>query len=208
MHKTPRLARLFRDSAALALQDPRLLAEDHTRSLEYFRAELSDANDASPPRNRVRRWVHMVRSVDAFYRDAGRLPRENNRVPKSEISPQEQRLADWLRYQRRPATLSHHCEYQRRRLECLPSFSWDPMGDQWDTQLARVTEFVDEFHRLPRYRAIETEERNIAAWVTRQRRFMRLGTLQADRISELRELGRDIGPDGANSTSPFPSLDR
>lgn len=202
------LARLFRDYAALTGQDSRRLGEDQARSVQYFQAELTFRDDAPLPRHRVLRWVHMVRSVDAFCRDAGHLPRENNRRPKSEVNPQEQRLAGWLRYQRRLATQSLHCDYQRRRLECLSSFSWDPLGDQWDAQLARFTEFVEEFHRLPRYRAIEADERNAAAWATRQRRFMRLGILPSDRISELRELGCDIGPGVASSTSPSPPLDR
>lgn len=196
MYQTRLLVRLLEDFTALASEDPRTLTEDQARSLEYFQAERAHSPNTLEPRERILRWVHNVKLVDNFAQGADRLPRENNRLPKAEIDPHEQRLADWIRYQRRPATQGAHCEYQWRRLECLPDFSWEPRGDQWDAQLAKFTRFIEEAGRSPRYRADEVDERNLAAWVTRQRRLARRGTLPADRFSDLQRLGCGLDLDG------------
>lgn len=182
------LARLFQEYSTLAGQDRRRQTADQARSLQYFHDEMASSGDGSAPRARTIRWVYTVKSVDAFVTSAGHLPRENNRLPKLEIDPREQALADWIRYQRRPASRALHCEYQRRRLECLLGFSWDPLGDQWDAQFAQFTRFVGEFHRAPRYRAEDATERTIAAWAAKQRHFLRSGTLPEDRVRKLRNL--------------------
>lgn len=208
MHQNPTLARLHLDYTGLASEDPHRLNEDQARSLQYFEAERTCSLDGREPRERILRWVYTVQLVDVFAQAAGRLPRENNRLPKSDIDPFEQRLADWIRYQRRPATQSLHCDYQRRRLECLHGFSWDPLGEQWDSQLAKFAQFVEELRRVPRYRADDVDERNLAAWVTRQRHFLRLGLLPADRVSDLRKLGCGFGVHREGSTSRRPSEGR
>jgi hypothetical protein len=109
-------------------------------------------------------------------------------LPRGTVSADEQRLADWIRYQRRPATRSLHCDYQRRRLETLPGFSWTPLDDQWNERFADFAAFVATHHRPPRYRSDNAEERAIAAWVTKQGRFIKLGTLPEDRVRKLNSL--------------------
>jgi hypothetical protein len=178
------------DYHRLATRDPELLAEDEARSILYFRTEQSieagkSLNDIP---SRVLRWVTSVRAVDEFIATHGRLPRENNRLPRTEVSAEERVLVEWLRYQRRPRTREGHCSYQRRRLEALPGFRWDPIADYWSATFRAYEVFLDQNHRAPAVRSSDSFERSLAAWAAKQRFLRRRGRLDLARESELARL--------------------
>src|SRR5690606_2601010 len=149
-------------------------------SLAFYEAETA-AGGIPPGRvDRVAAWIRSVQRLDDFISQHGRLPRENNRLVDP-ISAQEQSLADWVRYQRRPATRDLHCDYQRRRLEGIPGFHWDPLDTQWNTMFAAFARFVGTEHRAPRYRSGDPNERALATWAAKQRQLLRNGKLSPRR---------------------------
>lgn len=183
------LASLFQEYADLQSQSIPPLTADQQRSLLYFRAEQAmTCRRTLIPRDLVGRWVHHLIGAVEFTHRTEHLPRENNRAAIGEISHEERMLADWLRYQRRPATRALHCDYQRRRLECVQGFSWDPHGERWSATYARFLAFVEEHRRAPRYRSTDLQERAIAAWAAKQRHLIRRGALPQDRAQKLDQL--------------------
>lgn len=197
MPATADLARLWAEYLALDQNRPHWPTDDQLHSLTYFREELraGHATSSAASRSRVSVWVDTVIAVEAFVDREGRLPRENNRAVRGTITAEERRLADWIRYQRRQATRVGHCDYQRRRLECIPGFLWDPRGDQWDVQFAEFARFVATHHHAPRYRSDDSHEKGLAAWAAKQREFIQKGTLPPRRLKKLRSLSfRIAGP--------------
>lgn len=95
-----------------------LLTDDQKKSLAFHRA----ATEPTGSQLRVRQWIDNAERLEAFVREYSRMPRENSRNRMSK-TPLERSLADWVRYQRRIE--ENLCSYQARRLEAIPSFSWD-----------------------------------------------------------------------------------
>lgn len=179
------------DYQQLTTRDPGSLTEDEARSIRYFRTEQSIAAGGTPSTatsSRVLGWVTSVRAVDDFIAAVGRLPRENNRVRRAEVSAVERVLVEWLRYQRRPRTRETHCDYQRRRLEAFPGFLWDPIADRWSETFRAYELFLHQHRRAPSVRAADPVERSLAAWASKQRHLRRRGQLDPARESALTRL--------------------
>jgi hypothetical protein len=70
--------------------------------------------------------------------------------------------------------------WQEDLLNQLSGFSWDPHGDTWHQHEVE--------RRMPRYRANDPLERELAAWVHKQRHLYRRGQLRPDRVAALRQL--------------------
>ncbi|MET3769832.1 hypothetical protein ABIB15_002536 [Marisediminicola sp. UYEF4] len=171
---------------ALARTPPRLHDDDHARSRRHHavNAALEADERVLEPSARIVSWVVLLRSFERFESRENRLPRENNRLPPGSISDEERTLAEWRKYQLRAATRERHCDYQRRRLESIPGFTWTPLEDRWNQQYAEYVGFV-EAHREPRRRSPDPLERRLAAWWERQRRARSRGTLPEERAARL-----------------------
>ena len=174
----------------------RRLTFDEQISLAFYRTEVRregvefDQDD----RSRVTSWLCTVWQIEEFISQTGRLPRRNSRAPKEQVQPVEHALADWLRYQRRPRSQELHCGYQRQRLELIAGFQWDPVEELWVVQLETLRTFHAENGRAPRYRSADPGERSLAAWVGRQRKAIRTGTLSGYRADAfLRIAGEELG---------------
>lgn len=181
------IEKLLADYAALAASPNDHLTDDQRRSLMYYEVEAAVGGVPAVRVDRVAAWIRAVQRLDDFISGHGRLPRENNRLVEP-VPAQEQSLADWVRYQRRPATRDLHCDYQRRRLECIPGFQWDPLDMQWNTMFAAFARFVGKEHRAPRYRSDDPSERALATWAAKQRQLLRNGKLSARRRKKLESL--------------------
>ena len=159
---------------------------DDRRSLRYFVVELAyrAGRTADEHRQRIVDWVESLLQFESFTDREGRLPRENNRLPREAISDEERESAEWARYQRRPSTRSQHCRYQTRRLEIIPDFSWNPQEDKW---IAQFTDYFHFFaaHGAPAIRSRNPDERRRAAWAARQRLAHAKGTLPPARSAKL-----------------------
>lgn len=173
----------------LALDDAQQSSPTHhfERSLRYFRAEQSlihSAGAVNLPGSRISKWVLTARAFESFAREHGRLPMTRRRSSNCPASDAESRLAEWSKYQRRPAVHARLCAYQVERLECVAGFSWDPAGDRWDDQLFGYLDFVVTFGRKPRYRSVNPDERHLAGWEARQRHLIKRGLLSHSRMLE------------------------
>lgn len=128
-------------------------------------------------------WLSRWTNLASFVSEHGHVPTES-----SSGSDWERRLAGWLRYQRRRAQRGVMPLWQRALLEQVPQFEWDPAGDRWWAQYARLRRFLESERCMPRYRASNRDERALAAWVHKQRYLHRRDQLSAHRVAALRRL--------------------
>ncbi|MCY7286945.1 MAG: helicase associated domain-containing protein [Cryobacterium sp.] len=186
MHRTGAANRLIAEYSTLAAQKPSAPGSDDERSLRYFAVEDAlRSGRAVDERNRlITDWVDSLLKFEVFAHREGRLPRENNRLARDEISETERTLTGWSRYQRRPAARAAHCRYQALRLESIPGFRWDPLEQQWRDMCDAYFRFV-ALHGAPALRRPEPHERSLAGWAARQRRAHALGNLSPARVAEL-----------------------
>jgi hypothetical protein len=132
------------------------------------------------------RWFHNFRQLVSFQVKTGRLPRESGRDGTLLVG--EAGMASWMRYQRRRAQRGIMPPWQQVLLEQLPGFSWDPAAELWEGQYSRLRAFLEAERRVPRYRSVEPGERELAAWVSKQRHLHRRHTLDPQRVELLRRL--------------------
>ena len=133
-----------------------------------------------------RRWLITWGALRDHLDSCGHLPRETDdsgTVPISEIV-----LANWVRYQRRRKAGGLMLGWQEDLLNQLSGFSWDSHGDTWRQHCADLRMFLEVERRIPRYRANASFERELAAWVHKQRHLYRRGLLLPERVEALRQL--------------------
>jgi len=215
MQLSKRVQALHAEYARLALAGERSLNLDQARSLDFYRAELAFV--ANPQtfvasRNQIVVWVRMVYQVEYFVAEAGRLPHQNSRLPQVDIDREEWALTDWLRYrQGRAVDTGRLCDYQMRRLACIPGYRQHPRQAAWDARLDEYRLFIRAHRRAPRYRNADEAEKSLARWVVLQRGAYRAGTMPEHRIRALSELdfwvwGKKKAPAGSGSAGR-PRLD-
>lgn len=136
---------------------------------------------------RAAKWVHSLDRYEDHWRERGHAPRENTRA-RHTLPPEERRLGEWGRYQRRFEDQLN--AYQRARLDVSPAFEWDPLGRQWRERFAACVRFVDRRGTLPRLSASDREEFALARWLGRQLFRLQAGSLDEARVHELHRLLR------------------
>ena len=181
------LAALQADYAALEASPPAHLNSDQRRSLIYYRAERAIASPGEVP-FRTTQWLVDLHDLEAFIAKEGRSPRENNRLRRGEIGDRERHLADWVRSQRRALGDGKRCEYQRRRLACVPAFNPDPIQERWLEVRDAYQAFLSSTGRPPSARGADQTERTLAMWAAKQRSAHRRGPLTATRTASLEML--------------------
>ena len=157
--------------------------QDIRRSLKYFHAEVGSDGAAGVSSRRIANWISVLFALETFIESSGRLPHRNARKTREEIDPLEERLANWVRQQRRSG--AGLCTYQRERLECVPDFSWAPNDDAWDDQLRLLKDFVAHREAMPLLGGETLEEQRLARWARTQVARNRRGVLEKHRTDEL-----------------------
>lgn len=76
--------------------------------------------------------------------------------------------------------------WQEQLLVKLGDFSWDPHSDRWEHQFRALRTFIEIEGRVPRYRAVNLAERELAAWIHKQRHLHRQDQLRYERLAALR----------------------
>ena len=185
------LDQLHAEYAALALRAAVALTPDRRRSLLFYRCEQAMlAGTPFPPQMpaRVIQWLHTLAELEAFIAGENRWPRENRRLDRAAISALERRLAIWVRTQRTAVGWGARCEYQIRRLACIPGFHLHPLDDRWHQHVSDYGTFTDTWRRPPLVRSVDEAESRLAAFATKQRFNFRNGRLSPDRIAALKRL--------------------
>lgn len=141
--------------------------------------------DARAPRS-VRKWNENALELERFSRSQGRTPKRNARHPGGGVSPEELRLHNWVRYQRR--SMNTLCTYQITRLVRIPHFEFDPLEEAWDSHLAELGAFIAREGRHPSRHSPESEERRLGVWKDQQRTAARRGTLEYRKLSAYRNV--------------------
>ena len=185
------LDQLHADYATLALRPPGALSPDHRRSLLFYRGELALLTHTPPLSQtpiRVIEWLQTLTALKAFITRETRWPRENRRLDRAAITAEERRLATWVRTQRTAANGGVRCDYQLRRLACVPGFHGHPLDDQWSQRIIDHQHFTDTNRRAPLLRSDDPTERSLAAFAAKQRLAYRRGQLSPRRIAMLERL--------------------
>lgn len=175
----------------LTKRPPTRPSADQQRSLIFFTYEKSLANNrgsTAPVAARVMQWTTTLHQLEAFVAQNGRWPRENNRAEGSTITPNERRLATWARTQRSAAALGRRCDYQLRRLACVPGYHLRPLDDRWNDQFLDYQRFTVQHHRAPSLSSGDNGEKRLAAWAAKQRFAHRNHRLASPRLAALNRL--------------------
>jgi hypothetical protein len=133
-----------------------------------------------------RRWLVTFEALADHLDTFGEMPRESPGI--GEASGGEALLANWARYQRRRRSRGSMPVWQEELLNRTDGFSWDPRSDSWHHHCEVLRTFLEGQRRLPRYRANDPFERELAAWVHKQRHLYRRGQLLPERVATLRQL--------------------
>ena len=98
-------------------------------------------------------------------------------------------LGNWVARQRREYAKGTLDRNRQRTLEQLPTWSWDPYGDEWKRRFDLLKQYVAEHGdaRVPApYKTADGVP--LGSWVRDQRDNYRKGTLKADRARKLMKL--------------------
>ena len=93
-------------------------------------------------------------------------------------------LSQWVRNQRRSRTLN---ALQVALLSAFDRWDWEPRTAGWFRRLEEVERFQAAHGRSPRTRAHDVDERALALWVARQRRFLQRGQMSHRRVIAVRQ---------------------
>jgi len=185
------LEQLHADYAAFAQRPPAALTPDRRRSLLFYQGELALLTHTPPPPQtptRVIQWLQSVAELEAFIARENRWPRENRRLPTGAITVEERHLATWVRTQRTASNGGVRCDYQRRRLACVPGYHLHPLSEQWHRHVTEYQHFTDTWRRAPLLRGDDPTERRLAGFAAKQRLAYRRGRLSARQIATLERL--------------------
>ncbi|PPL18639.1 hypothetical protein [Microterricola pindariensis] len=130
-------------------------------------------------------WARSLHRYEHHGREGGRAPRENTR-DRSQLPPDERRMAEWARYQRRFSDTL--CRYQQIRLDLSPVFQWDPHQAAWQMRLHECKLHRVRTGGLPYLNQDDPHEFALARWLGRQFRQLQYGTLSAGRALALSRL--------------------
>ncbi|WP_280471737.1 helicase associated domain-containing protein [Nocardia cyriacigeorgica] len=110
------------------------------------------------------------------------------RVPSS-YTVNSHRLGQWVGLQRATFSRGRLDPNRAARLEALPMWSWDPLGDQWEEGFTRLTAFVREHQhaQVPKSYFDETGFA-LGSWVGTQRTRRGKDTLSVEQQRRLSEL--------------------
>ena len=185
------LEQLHADYATRALRPPASLTPDQRRSLLFYRCEQAMlAGTPFPPQipARVIQWLQTLAALEAFIARETRWPRENRRLDRAAITVEERHLATWIRTQRTAANGGVRCDYQRRRLACVPGYHLHPLAEQWHRHVTEYQHFTDTWRRAPLLRGDDPTERRLAGFAAKQRLAYRRGGMSPQRIATLERL--------------------
>ncbi len=152
----------------------KLVPEDRVKRLESVPGWVWDQTDA--------RWE------ESFSKLANFVAREGHARVPAKHREGSFKIGIWCDNQRAKFRAGKLPVDRIRRLEQLPSWSWNPLDDLWDENfavLARILENeVDS--RIPRSRV--EGGFNVGSWVDSRRAEYRAGTMSAERIAQLEGL--------------------
>ena len=110
-------------------------------------------------------WERLFNLTKKFYE-------ENNRLPQEYESYGGEKVASWLRFQRRRYKSGIISKTQLDKLETFPTWSWDVQNADWETSFTEV----------------KTGKRENKNWQELQRELYKTGQLEKDRIERLESI--------------------
>ena len=171
----------------LAQRSAWMATDDHDDdvSRQYYEAENAlHAGHITGHGRRALAWAIALRAYESFWATNGVTARENTRN-RSTLPPEERRMGEWARYQRRYRGAL--CAYQQCRLDASLAFDWDPQQAAWDRHLRACIEHRRETGRLPQVGAHRPQEHTHARWLNRQLALAQTRQLPGNRVAKLND---------------------
>ena len=134
-------------------------------------------------------WDAMFYQLVGYKKASGqtRVSRKKLKEGEGEREGQETKLALWVDTQRRLRRLNKLSEKKIERLNSI-GFEWNAFLDKWEQMYNRLLKYKETHgHCLVPQR--HSADGNLGEWVRTQRRFMRKGTLSADKVERLNAIG-------------------
>jgi len=134
-------------------------------------------------------WDAMFYQLVGYKKASGqtRVSRKKLKEGEGEREGQETKLALWVDTQRRLRRLNKLSEKKIERLNSI-GFEWNAFLDKWEQMYNRLLKYKETHgHCLVPQR--HSADGNLGEWVRTQRRFMRKGTLSAEKVERLNAIG-------------------
>ena len=141
--------------------------------------------------NDIPRWEWNPLS-DEFDRNIASLREfvtEHYRLPsQSGTDSTEKKLGVWCNNRRQEKKKGKLSEEKTQALNDIPCWTFDPITDEFDRNMAILREFVTEHYRLPSEKAKDATEKKLGSWCSVRRKDNRKGKLTEERIKTLEEI--------------------
>ena len=127
------------------------------------------------------RWGHSFNEYKSF-------KEKNNREPSNKAkNKEESEIGKWITRQK---IIYNKKNLPQDRIDKLNSIGivWDQKADWWEQTFNDYKKFRTEWNREPLHTAKDKFERDIAVWVTRQRKSYKKNKLLKDRIDKLNSI--------------------
>ncbi|AQT80275.1 hypothetical protein B1R94_14900 [Mycolicibacterium litorale] len=131
---------------------------------------------------RAEQWEEGFRQLKLYVDQHG-----DARVPKTFVIDGFT-LGVWVAVQRRSFSRGTMEVERRKRLEALPSWSWDPFADAWEESFRWLLDYVAQKGNSLVPRSYVVGGYALGAWVKKQRGIYNRGQLAAERERRLQEL--------------------
>jgi superfamily II DNA or RNA helicase len=109
------------------------------------------------------------------------------RVPKS-YAVDGHNLGSWVAKQRRTYSAGTLQADRQQRLQDVPGWAWDSVGDRWEDGFRRLRDYVERHGDARVPQSYTVDGHNLGKWVAKQRRTYSAGILEADRQQRLQDV--------------------
>jgi hypothetical protein len=176
-----------------------LRASRKNNTLEPDRVSQLEALGFVWDRGGEQRWEDM-------YAELAEYRRQHGHCRVSSLSPEYQKLGNWVRTQRTRHRQGELRQDQIRRLDEL-GFTWELWREQWDAMFAELVQYKAAYGHCDVPQAWE-ENRKLGNWVITQRTYYKKGRLDGEQIERLNALGFHWSVAGDRITVTAPAAPR
>ncbi len=159
-----------------------------TQKIQYNRNKLSqDRIDKLNSTGII--WDILETAWEQSFNDYHSFKKEHNREPSNKSKNNyEKNIGCWATRQRIEYNKNNLSQDRIDKLNFI-GFTWDIKGDWWEQSFNAYVSFRKEHGREPLHTSKNKSEKDIALWVTRQRKSYKRNKLSQDRIERLNSIG-------------------
>ncbi len=132
---------------------------------------------------------HSTNSWDYMFGQLLKYVNEHGHAKPPARKRQRAWLEQWVADQRVKFKQGNLSDDRSQKLESLPGWTWDPLGDSWDKFYKLTVEFSNEFgHAAVPTRPTLYRGEGLASWINNQRTHYNKGILDSNKIKKLEQI--------------------